>query len=61
MNIKRYDIVQADLSGTVGSEQGGVRPVLVVQNDIGNLHGYTTIVMPHLLRHIKIQISQRIL
>lgn len=46
MNIKRYDIVQADLSGTVGSEQGGVRPVLVVQNDIGNLHGYTTIVMP---------------
>lgn len=46
MEIKRYDIVQADLSGTVGSEQGGVRPVLVIQNDIGNLHSPTTIVMP---------------
>ena len=46
MEIKRYDIVQADLSGTVGSEQGGIRPVLVIQNDIGNLHSTTTIVMP---------------
>lgn len=46
MEVKRYDIVQADLSGTVGSEQGGVRPVLVIQNDIGNLHSPTTIVMP---------------
>ena len=46
MEIKRYDIVQADLSGTIGSEQGGVRPVLIIQNDIGNLHSSTTIVMP---------------
>lgn len=46
MEVKRYDIVQADLSGTVGSEQGGVRPVLIIQNDIGNLHSKTTIVMP---------------
>lgn len=46
MDVKRYDIVQADLSGTVGSEQGGVRPVLIIQNDIGNLHSPTTIVMP---------------
>lgn len=46
MDVKRYDIVQADLSGTVGSEQGGVRPVLIIQNDIGNLHSSTTIVMP---------------
>lgn len=46
MRIKRYDIVQADLSGTVGSEQGGVRPVLIIQNDVGNLHSPTTIVMP---------------
>lgn len=46
MEVKRYDIVQADLSGTVGSEQGGVRPVLIIQNDIGNLHSPTTIVMP---------------
>lgn len=46
MKIKRFDIVQADLSGTVGSEQGGIRPVLVIQNNIGNLHSPTTIVMP---------------
>lgn len=46
MDVKRYDIVQADLSGTVGSEQGGIRPVLIIQNDIGNLHSSTTIVMP---------------
>lgn len=46
MDVKRYDIVQADLSGAVGSEQGGIRPVLVIQNDIGNLHSPTTIVMP---------------
>ncbi len=46
MEIKRYDIVQADLSGTVGSEQGGIRPVLIIQNDVGNLHSPTTIVMP---------------
>ncbi len=46
MEVKRYDIVQADLSGTVGSEQGGVRPVLIIQNDTGNLHSPTTIVIP---------------
>lgn len=46
MKIKRFDIVQADLSGTVGSEQGGIRPVLIIQNDIGNLHSPTTIVIP---------------
>lgn len=46
MEVKRYDIVQADLSGSIGSEQGGVRPVLIIQNDIGNLRSSTTIVMP---------------
>lgn len=46
MDIRRYDIVKADLSGSVGSEQGGVRPVLIIQNDIGNIHSCTTIVMP---------------
>lgn len=45
-NIRRYDIVKADLSGSVGSEQGGVRPVLVIQNDVGNTCSCTTIVMP---------------
>ena len=52
-DVKRYDIVQADLSGTVGSEQGGVRPVLIIQNDIGNLHSPTTIVMPFSTRVFK--------
>lgn len=46
MDIRRYDIVKADLSGTVGSEQGGIRPVIVIQNDIGNIHSTTTIVLP---------------
>ncbi len=46
MEVKRYDIVQADLSGTVGFEQGGIRPVLIIQNDVGNLFSPTTIVMP---------------
>lgn len=43
MLIKRGDIYFADLSPVVGSEQGGVRPVLVVQNDIGNKYSPTVI------------------
>ena len=43
MEVKRYDIVQADLSGSIDSEQGGVRPVLIIQNDIGNKHSPTVI------------------
>ena len=35
-NVKRGDIFYADLSPVVGSEQGGTRPVLIVQNDVGN-------------------------
>lgn len=42
--IKRGDIFYADLSPVVGSEQGGTRPVLIVQNDIGNQYSPTTIV-----------------
>ena len=42
--IKRGDILYADLSPVVGSEQGGVRPVLVIQNDIGNKYSPTIIV-----------------
>ena len=41
--VKRGDIYYADLSPVVGSEQGGVRPVLVVQNDIGNKYSPTII------------------
>lgn len=44
MMIKRGDIFYADLSPVIGSEQGGVRPVVVVQNDIGNKYSPTTIV-----------------
>ena len=43
MNIKRGDIYYADLSPVVGSEQGGLRPVLIVQNDVGNKHSPTVI------------------
>ena len=43
MNVKRGDIYYADLSPVVGSEQGGVRPVLIVQNDIGNKYSPTVI------------------
>lgn len=43
MTIKRGEIYYADLSPVVGSEQGGVRPVLIVQNDIGNKHSPTVI------------------
>lgn len=42
--IKRGEIYYADLSPTVGSEQGGIRPVLVIQNDIGNKYSPTVIV-----------------
>ncbi len=43
MVIKRGDIFYADLSPVIGSEQGGVRPVLVIQNDIGNKYSPTII------------------
>ncbi|ANY67651.1 type II toxin-antitoxin system PemK/MazF family toxin [Paenibacillus algorifonticola] len=44
MIVKRGDVFFADLSPVVGSEQGGVRPVLVIQNDIGNRFSPTVIV-----------------
>ncbi len=43
MTIKRGDIYYADLSPVVGSEQGGIRPVLIVQNDVGNKYSPTVI------------------
>lgn len=46
MLIKRGDIFYADLDPVVGSEQGGVRPVLVVQNNVGNKHSPTVVVVP---------------
>ena len=44
MVVKKGDIYFADLSPVIGSEQGGIRPVLVVQNDVGNKYSPTTIV-----------------
>lgn len=43
MSVKRGDIYYADLSPVVGSEQGGLRPVLIIQNDIGNKYSPTVI------------------
>lgn len=42
--IKRGDIFYADLSPVIGSEQGGIRPVIIIQNDIGNKYSPTVIV-----------------
>ena len=44
MIVKRGDIFYADLSPVIGSEQGGIRPVLVIQNDIGNKYSPTIII-----------------
>ena len=43
MEVHRGEVFYADLSPVVGSEQGGVRPVLIIQNDIGNRHSPTVI------------------
>ena len=43
MVIKRGDIYYADLRPVVGSEQGGIRPVLIIQNNVGNRHSPTVI------------------
>ena len=43
MTIKRGDIFYADLSPVIGSEQGGMRPVLIIQNDVGNRYSPTVI------------------
>ena len=42
-HVRRGDIFYADLSPVVGSEQGGIRPVLIIQNDMGNRHSPTVI------------------
>lgn len=44
MTVQRGDIFYADLRPVVGSEQGGIRPVLIVQNDVGNRHSPTVII-----------------
>ncbi len=44
VQVRRGDVFYADLSPVIGSEQGGIRPVLIIQNDIGNKHSPTVIV-----------------
>jgi len=46
MHVKRGDIYYADLDPVIGSEQGGIRPVLIIQNDLGNRFSPTVIVLP---------------
>ena len=46
MLIKRGDIFYADLDPIIGSEQGGIRPILVVQNNVGNKYSPTVVVLP---------------
>ena len=60
MNIKRGDIYYADLSPVVGSEQGGIRPVLIVQNDIGNRYSPTVIAAAITSQHDKTELPTHI-
>ena len=59
-NVRRGDVYYADLSPVVGSEQGGVRPVLIVQNDVGNLHSPTVIAAAITSRHDKAKLPTHI-
>lgn len=66
MLVKRGEIYYADLSPVVGSEQGGIRPVLIVQNDVGNRYSPTVIAAAitsqheknHLPTHIAVQADE---
>ena len=49
-NILKNDIIKVDLSGSVGSEQGKIRYAVVIQNNMGNIHSSTTIIIP--LTHV---------
>ncbi len=60
MSIKRGEIYYADLSPVVGSEQGGVRPVLIVQNDVGNRYSPTVIAAAITSQHEKAQLPTHI-
>ena len=60
ITVKRGQIYYADMSPVIGSEQGGFRPVLIIQNDIGNKHSPTTIVAPISSRLCKTQIPTHI-
>ena len=59
--IRRSEIYYADLSSVQGSEQGGTRPVLIIQNDVGNKHSPTTIVASITSRQSKATIPTHVL
>lgn len=59
-DIKRNEIYYADLNPVIGSEQGGVRPVLVIQNDMGNKYSPTTIVAAITSRQTKAKLPTHI-
>ena len=58
--IKRSEIYYADLNPVRGSEQGGIRPVLILQNDIGNKHSPTTIVAAITSRQTKAKLPTHV-
>ena len=58
--VRRGDIYYADLSPVVGSEQGGVRPVLIVQNDVGNRYSPTVIAAAITSQHDKAKLPTHI-
>lgn len=60
MNIKRGEIYYADLSPVIGSEQGGVRPVLIIQNDVGNKYSPTVIAAAITSKRFKTQLPTHI-
>ena len=59
--MKRGDIILANLQSTVGSEQGGYRPVLIIQNDVGNTYSHTIIVAALTAKLTKSQIPTHVL
>jgi mRNA interferase MazF len=56
-NVKRGDIYYANLTGVLDSEQGGTRPVVILQNDIGNKYSPTTVVVPLTSKNKKKQVT----
>lgn len=60
MTVKRGEIYYADLSPVVGSEQGGIRPVLIVQNNVGNRYSPTVIAAAITSRHDKADLPTHI-
>ncbi len=60
MNIKRGEIYYADLSPVIGSEQGGIRPVLIIQNDVGNKYSPTVIAAAITSQHNKTKLPTHI-